>query len=111
MHHWKDQVKGFSECKRIARSTVVFLTIDVDVCAKFWLFDYFPELLRVDRQIFPSITRFQNAFGSLEAIAVPRLRLFCHGRSPRHGQIAAHEHGSTVKSKARRPKPDGYRGS
>jgi SAM-dependent methyltransferase len=71
VHHWTDQAKGFSECKRVARSKVVFLTIDVDVCAKFWLFDYFPDLLRVDREIFPSITRFQDAFGSLETIAVP----------------------------------------
>ena len=72
VHHWKDQAKGFSECKRVARSRVVFLTIDCDVCARFWLFDYFPELLRVDRHIFPSITRFQQAFGLVESITVPR---------------------------------------
>ena len=71
VQHWKDQAKGFSECKRVARSRVVFLTIDCDVCARFWLFDYFPELLRVDRHIFPSITRFQQAFGLVESITVP----------------------------------------
>ena len=41
------------------------------MCARFWLFDYFPELLRVDRHIFPSITRFQQAFGLVESITVP----------------------------------------
>ncbi len=71
VHHWKDQAKGFSECDRVARSRIVFLTIDLDVCEKFWLFDYVPELLRADRHIFPSITRFANAFGSVETIAVP----------------------------------------
>jgi SAM-dependent methyltransferase len=71
VHHWKDQAKGFSECARVARSKVVFLTIDLDVCVNFWLFDYFPELLHVDRHIFPNIARFEVAFGSLETIAVP----------------------------------------
>jgi SAM-dependent methyltransferase len=71
VHHWKDQAKGFSECARVAQSKVVFLTNDFDICANFWLFDYFPELLRVDRPVFPIIGRFEDAFGSLETIAVP----------------------------------------
>ncbi len=71
VHHWKDQAKGFSECVRLARSRVVFVTNDFDVCAQFWLFDYFPELLRADRHIFPSMARFADALGPVETIAVP----------------------------------------
>jgi SAM-dependent methyltransferase len=71
VHHWKDQEKGFAECARVARSRVVFLTIDIDVCARFWLFDYFPDLLRIDRRIFPSLERFRKAFGSIEVKNVP----------------------------------------
>ncbi|MFI4868799.1 MAG: class I SAM-dependent methyltransferase [Steroidobacterales bacterium] len=71
VHHWKDQPKGFSECARVARSRVVFLTNDLDVCARFWLFDYFPELMRVDRPIFPTMTQFADAFGSVEIREVP----------------------------------------
>lgn len=71
VHHWKDQAKGFSECARVARSRVVFLTVDFDVCARFWLFDYLPELVRIDRQIFPGIGRFAEAFGPIETIEVP----------------------------------------
>jgi SAM-dependent methyltransferase len=71
VHHWKDQAKGFAECARVARSRIVFLTNDFDVCEKFWLFDYLPELLRADRHIFPSITRFEDAFGSIETTVVP----------------------------------------
>ena len=70
VHHWKDKEKGFSECRRVARSQVVFLTIDFDVCARFWLFDYFPELI-VDRYIFPSIERYGDSFNSVELISVP----------------------------------------
>lgn len=71
VHHWKDQTKGFSECARVARSRVVFFTNDFDVCARFWLFDYFPELIQADQQIFPSIERFREAFGSIEITDVP----------------------------------------
>jgi SAM-dependent methyltransferase len=71
VHHWNDQAKGFSECARVARSRVVFLTQDADACAGFWLFDYFPELLRADRHIFPSVERFKDAFQSVEVIPVP----------------------------------------
>ncbi|MGO9995382.1 MAG: class I SAM-dependent methyltransferase [Steroidobacteraceae bacterium] len=71
VHHWSDQAKGLAECARVARSRVVIFTNDFDVCAKFWLFDYFPELLRADRHIFPRIARFEEAFGFVEAVTVP----------------------------------------
>jgi SAM-dependent methyltransferase len=44
---------------------------DFEVCTRFWLFDYFPELMRVDRPIFPSMERFADAFGSIEIKTVP----------------------------------------
>jgi SAM-dependent methyltransferase len=71
VHHWKDQAKGLSECARVARTKVVLLTNDFDVCANFWLFDYFPELLCADRHIFSDIARFEDCFGALETIVVP----------------------------------------
>ena len=70
VHHWKDKEKGFSECRRVARSQVVFLTIDFEVCARFWLFRYFPELI-VDRDIFPGIEQYVDSFGSVELISIP----------------------------------------
>lgn len=69
VHHWKDKERGFSECRRVARSRVVFLTIDFDICARFWLFDYFPELI-VDRNIFPNIDRYAESLGSVELISI-----------------------------------------
>jgi SAM-dependent methyltransferase len=71
VHHWQDQRRGFSECVRVAQSRVVFLTVDFDVCARFWLFDYLPDLIRIDRPIFPSIARFEQAFGPVQVTAVP----------------------------------------
>lgn len=71
VHHWKDQAKGLSECSRVASSRVVFLTNDFDVCAKFWLFDYIPELLHADRHLFLSMTKFEKFFGAVEVTVVP----------------------------------------
>jgi SAM-dependent methyltransferase len=71
VHHWEGQQQGFAECARVARSRVVFLTIDIDVLARFWLFDYLPDLLRIDRPIFPSRERFEAALGPIELTAVP----------------------------------------
>jgi SAM-dependent methyltransferase len=71
VHHWQGQRRGFSECARVARSRVVFLTIDVDDCARFWLFDYLPDLIRTDRQIFPCLARFEEAFGPIQVTPVP----------------------------------------
>jgi SAM-dependent methyltransferase len=69
VHHWKSKEKGFAECRRVARARVVFLTIDFDVCARFWLFDYFPELT-IDRHIFPGIGRYADFFQSVELVPV-----------------------------------------
>ena len=71
VHHWKDRDKGFAECSRVARSRAVFLTNDFAVCAKFWLFDYFPELLNADRHLFPDLSIYRDAFGAVETFAVP----------------------------------------
>jgi len=70
VHHWKNQEKGFAECRRVARSRVVFLTSDFEICARFWLFDYFPGLI-IDKHIFPSIDRYVDLFQSVELISVP----------------------------------------
>jgi SAM-dependent methyltransferase len=79
LHHWKDRIRGLSECARVARSKVVFLTSDFDICEKFWLFDYFPELLRADRNIFPSREFIATTLGPIETIIVPVPEDCCDG--------------------------------
>jgi SAM-dependent methyltransferase len=70
VHHWKDKEKGFSECCRVARSRVVFFTIDFAMCAQFWMFDYFPGL-HIDQHIFPGMQRYADFFQRVEVIPVP----------------------------------------
>lgn len=71
VHHWKDLPRGFSECARVARRKIIFMTFDYDACGGFWLFDYFPELLHADQNIFPRMTQFADALGAIQTIPLP----------------------------------------
>ena len=77
LHHWADRARGLAECARIARRRMVLLTWDPDA-EPFWLLrDYFPELIDIDRQQFPRITSYLDAFGAaarvrIEQVPVPR---------------------------------------
>ncbi len=74
LHHWADRAGGLAECARVARRRVVLLTWDPDADA-FWLVqDYFPEFGEVDRQVFPAMDAYTEAFGSgvrVEVAPVP----------------------------------------
>ena len=56
---------GLSECARVALTKVVLLTNDFDVCANFWLFDYFPELLRPSAYLDPIVRRNISTFSKI----------------------------------------------
>jgi SAM-dependent methyltransferase len=71
VHHWADQPKGLAECRRVARDRVVLLTIDAQVMAQHWLFNYFPSMLRMDRSVFPALGLLAAAFASSEVVTVP----------------------------------------
>ena len=66
VHHWGDRARGLDELARVARQRVVVVTWDPS-SSGFWLVDdYFPEIVELDRQIFPSIEDFGRAFGRVE---------------------------------------------
>ncbi len=64
VHHWHDQAKGLQEMRRVARRRVVILTWDRHF-SNFWLTDYFPEILDIDRMIFPTWEQFESVLGSV----------------------------------------------
>jgi SAM-dependent methyltransferase len=69
IHHWSDVARGLRELRRVARRTVV-LTFDTSV-GGFWLTDYFPEILEIDRNSMPSIAETRRALGSTTVSEVP----------------------------------------
>ncbi len=71
IHHWVDQRQGLLELRRVARRAVVVLTWD-PVHDGFWLVqDYFPEILAMDRAIFPSLGAIEAVLGPLEIQPLP----------------------------------------
>jgi SAM-dependent methyltransferase len=71
VHHWNDQKRGLEECARVTRDRVVLLTWDPEA-EGFWLVrDYFPEILAVDRQIFPSMQSLSTVLGPIAVSPVP----------------------------------------
>ncbi len=74
VHHWNDQRRGLEECARVARDRVVILTWDPDA-EGFWLVrDYFPDILAIDRRIFPSMALLRAVLGpiTVQSLPIPR---------------------------------------
>ena len=70
MHHWPDKARGLAELRRVARRRVVVLTWD-PASPPFWLTHYFPELLYLDRPLFPSVRDFERALGTVSVATIP----------------------------------------
>ena len=71
VHHWNDQRQGLGECARVAQQQIIILTWDPDADG-FWLVrDYFPEILAIDRRIFPSMDFLRAVLGPIDVHPVP----------------------------------------
>jgi len=67
VHHWPDRARGLGELARVTRERVVILTWDPAAVSRFWLIDdYFPELMTLDRDIFPTLEELRRALGRIE---------------------------------------------
>ena len=70
VHHWTDWRRGIAELTRVARSVVV-LTWD-PAHEGFWLTqDYFPDLVALDRAIFPPLDALVSTLGGAAVLPVP----------------------------------------
>jgi SAM-dependent methyltransferase len=54
VHQWSDLRTGLAEIRRVTRGPVVILTGDPSLIDHFWLVEYAPEVLEVERQRYPS---------------------------------------------------------
>jgi SAM-dependent methyltransferase len=69
IHHWLRPAQGIRELKRVARHRVVILTWD-PASPGFWLTNYFPEILEIDRRIFPEHRELNRLLGETCARAI-----------------------------------------
>ena len=71
IHHWPDWRQGLAEMRRVARERVVIFTKD-PAHAGFWLTqEYFPEMIEIDRPIFPAADEIARFLEPAEVRAVP----------------------------------------
>jgi SAM-dependent methyltransferase len=70
IHHWPDLERGLQELRRAARRKVVILTCDPSVF-RFWLTDYFPEILEIDRRVLPPLSELKKHLGRIAIFDVP----------------------------------------
>jgi SAM-dependent methyltransferase len=71
MHHWRDVGAGLREMVRVARERVVLLTWDPSHPG-FWLVrDYLPQILDIDRKLFPTLDELGRWLRVIEIAAVP----------------------------------------
>lgn len=71
MHHWPSWTQGLREMRRVARERLVILTWDPDHDG-FWLVqDYFPEILRANRRVFPPLDAVANEVGRARIEVAP----------------------------------------
>ena len=71
VHHWPDRARGLAELTRVACDRVVIVTWDPETTG-FWLTDdYFPSIVTIDRQIFPTVDELRRVLGEIEIIELP----------------------------------------
>jgi hypothetical protein len=64
--------KGLKEVRRVTKGQVIIMTFDPDALKDFWNFQYFPELIEVERLRYPTMDFVVKALGgNCEVKAVP----------------------------------------
>lgn len=74
VHQWPDLAAGLTELRRVARGPVVILTGDPSALDRFWLVDYAPEVIDVERRRYPPVGRIAELLDgdvSIEPVLIP----------------------------------------
>jgi SAM-dependent methyltransferase len=72
IHHWPDMEKGITEMMRVSKNKVLIMTFDPDHINDFWNYEYFPEVIEIERKRYPKIAFLEKVFNkSLKIIKVP----------------------------------------
>lgn len=72
VHHWKDRERNLREIRRVTRGPIVIMTFDPEALTEFWMGDYAPELVEIERKRYGTISTITNVLGkNCEVIAIP----------------------------------------
>lgn len=70
IHHWTDKAQGVAEMRRVTQGKIAFLTYDSSF-NWFWLADYFPGLVTLDKGQMPGMADFEDWLGPVRITPVP----------------------------------------
>ena len=72
VHQWSNLGQGLNELCRVTRGPIVILTFDQETLDHYWLADYIPELIDVERNRYPPIKTICDSLrGTVDVHAVP----------------------------------------
>jgi hypothetical protein len=72
VHQWSDLRKGLAELRRVTRGPIVVLTFDGDALDRYWLAEYAPGLITVERRRYPAIEAIRAGLGgTTRVIPIP----------------------------------------
>lgn len=77
VHQWSDTARGLGELRRVSRGPVVVLAFDGDVLPAYWLNDYAPEVIAVERRRYPAISAIAAAIGTTAEVTSIPIPLDC----------------------------------
>jgi SAM-dependent methyltransferase len=77
IHHWPDIKKGLAELRRLTRHQIVIMTFDPDALDNFWNAEYFPEVIEVEKQRYPTIDSLLDMLGGKTEIWEIPVPLHC----------------------------------
>jgi SAM-dependent methyltransferase len=70
IHHWPDIDKGLKELRRVTKHQVVIMTFDPEQLDNFWNAEYFPEVIEIEKQRYPTVNFIKDSLGG-HCIVIP----------------------------------------
>jgi hypothetical protein len=77
VHQWRDLDKGLLELRRVTCGPVLVLTFDGEALDRYWLAQYAPELIAVERRRYPAIERITRGLGGACTVQVIPIPIDC----------------------------------
>jgi len=77
VHQWRDLAQGLRELRRVTRGPIVVLTFDGDALDRYWLADFAPELISVERRRYPAIQTISKGLGGVTLVQVIPIPIDC----------------------------------
>jgi SAM-dependent methyltransferase len=77
VHQWRNLDKGLRELRRVTRGPIVVLTFDGDALDRYWLAEYAPELISVERRRYPGLKTIADGLGGPTEVQVIPIPIDC----------------------------------